>query len=993
MANRFPLIVNLTSQRLEELMGGDNLNLTENGIVADNTLGVNGQFLKSTGTTVVWDNAGDVYLTNTQTLTNKTLSGLNNTFTNIPNNALVNSTININGESIPLGGSVNTLVYTASANGGLKLSGTAFSIKNSENLIQSQIVKWDSINNQLTNSNIQDNGTTVTVTGNFKVGATTLVQNGAVTITMPATTGTLIASGDTGTVTNQMLAGSILPSKLTILNGRILIGNNSNTGTAVELTGDATITNSGALAISANAISFSKLQQSAAAGLSVIGRNTNSTGNFAEITANTHGHILRLFGDSLEFGQIIGAGITANTITFDKLQQSASTGLSVIGRSANNTGNFAEIVAGTNGHVLRLSGTSLGFGEVATAGIANNAVTYTKIQNVTTANRLLGSTTANANVSEVQVETDMIADNAVSYSKIQNISDTNKLLGRSSSGSGDIEEIDCTAAGRALIDDIDSAAQRITLGLGTLSTQNSSNVTVGKLNVTGDLTVSGTTTTLNTEVLEVKDNEIILNSTATGIPSLNAGIEVERGSSTNVKFIWNETTDRWTFTNNGTDYYNLPINVSELNNDSGYLNVESDTLTTVTSRGNTTTNDISVGNLTATSIISSGNIGIGTTNPQYKLDVLGDINFTGTFYQNGSQFVASRWTTGTGDNIYRLSGNVGIGTTNPTEKLQVNGNINLNYGSSTTASSITWSTSGTANVRLKTFGTSNSNASMVWNTGNLISNPTSANSVYIGAWASPNASGTSNVSIGAGCGYVLTTGIGNVFVGQGAAYFTTGSDNTFIGSQSGGSVTSGSNNTILGKFNGNSGGLDIRTSNNNVVIADGSGNIRLYANSSGNIGIGTTNPQYKLDVLGDIKISGVSNLKQITETVANNFSTSLTPVSDTLTIDASLGTVILGNLSSSVTTWAFTNVSTDNSKATTITVIIDGDTTETYGDACSVNGSAVTGGIKWSGGSAPTSTANFDVISFTIIKDSAGTINVFGSGTSVEITTIDGGSY
>lgn len=72
---------------------------------------------------------------------------------------------------------------------------------------------------------------------------------------------------------------------------------------------------------------------------------------------------------------------------------------------------------------------------------------------------------------------------------------------------------------------------------------------------------------------------------------------------------------------------------------------------------------------------SVNNIGVGTTTPQYKLDVVGDINFTGTFRQNGSPFVASRWTAGSGDNIYRLDGNVGIATTNPTSKLTVNGDV------------------------------------------------------------------------------------------------------------------------------------------------------------------------------------------------------------------------------------------------------------------------------------------------------------------------------
>jgi len=64
-----------------------------------------------------------------------------------------------------------------------------------------------------------------------------------------------------------------------------------------------------------------------------------------------------------------------------------------------------------------------------------------------------------------------IANDAVTYAKMQNVSATDKLLGRSSAGAGDIEEIACTAAGRALLDDADASAQRTTLGLGSLATQ------------------------------------------------------------------------------------------------------------------------------------------------------------------------------------------------------------------------------------------------------------------------------------------------------------------------------------------------------------------------------------------------------------------------------------------------------------------------------------------------------------------------------------------
>ena len=58
-----------------------------------------------------------------------------------------------------------------------------------------------------------------------------------------------------------------------------------------------------------------------------------------------------------------------------------------------------------------------------------------------------------------------IDEGVVTYAKMQDVSATDKLLGRSTAGSGDVEEIACTVAGRALLDDADAAAQRSTLGL------------------------------------------------------------------------------------------------------------------------------------------------------------------------------------------------------------------------------------------------------------------------------------------------------------------------------------------------------------------------------------------------------------------------------------------------------------------------------------------------------------------------------------------------
>ena len=104
MADRFPLIVNSVSKKIEELVSGDNLELSGNGIIVSGDTGA-GKYLKSDGTQVLWDSPGDVYLTQTQTLTNKTfesctLSGSLNTITNIPNSSLSNNSITINGTAI-----------------------------------------------------------------------------------------------------------------------------------------------------------------------------------------------------------------------------------------------------------------------------------------------------------------------------------------------------------------------------------------------------------------------------------------------------------------------------------------------------------------------------------------------------------------------------------------------------------------------------------------------------------------------------------------------------------------------------------------------------------------------------------------------------------------------------------------------------------------------------------------------------------------------------
>ena len=84
---------------------------------------------------------------------------------------------------------------------------------------------------------------------------------------------------------------------------------------------------------------------------------------------------------------------------------------------------------------------------------------------------------------------------------------------------------------------------------GTLTSDDitSTNISVaGNATITGNLTVQGTTTTIDSNTVNIGDNMITLNADETGTPTLFAGIEVERGTSANKNLIWNETQDKWT---------------------------------------------------------------------------------------------------------------------------------------------------------------------------------------------------------------------------------------------------------------------------------------------------------------------------------------------------------------------------------------------------------------------------------------------------------------
>ena len=135
-------------------------------------------------------------------------------------------------------------------------------------------------------------------------------------------------------------------------------------------------------------------------GLSNVDNTADASKNVATAATWTTARTISLGGDLSGSASVNGsadvtitAAIGANTVTNADLRDSAA--LSVIGRSANSSGDPADIAAGTDGHVLRRSGTTLDFGTLASGAFANNTINYSALVNAGAAG-LLGATAAGA---------------------------------------------------------------------------------------------------------------------------------------------------------------------------------------------------------------------------------------------------------------------------------------------------------------------------------------------------------------------------------------------------------------------------------------------------------------------------------------------------------------------------------------------------------------------------------------------------------------------
>jgi hypothetical protein len=219
-----------------------------------------------------------------------------------------------------------------------------------------------------------------------------------------------------------------------------------------------------------------------------------------------------------------------------------------------------------------------------------------------------------------------------------------------------------------------------------------------------------------------------------------------------------------------------------------------------------------------------------------------------------------------------VAGNIGIGIT-PSEKLHVAGNINIDNRKQ-------YLSIGGQRFLSTEANTGEGNTMLGFSAGeaNFWSGP-GARNVYFGNGAGANNSdGESSIFVGYNSGIKSNGGYGNIFIGEESGFQNNGTKgNIFIGNNAGHENASGEFNTFIGLSAGNKNikgsgitllGANAQVENEGLYNATAIGynaiasiNNSIILGNEANVGVGTSSPLAKLEVVGDILINGANGLR------------------------------------------------------------------------------------------------------------------------------------
>ncbi len=207
--------------------------------------------------------------------------------------------------------------------------------------------------------------------------------------------------------------------------------------------------------------------------------------------------------------------------------------------------------------------------------------------------------------------------------------------------------------------------------------------------VNGDLTVNGTTTTINAVTLKIADNLIDLNSDFTaGTPTENAGIRIMRGDLPATQVRWNETADQWEMTSDGATFLKIATTTDIANKSTA---LTGDVIGTGTSSISTYLSSTGV---TAGTYGAAGSVGTFTVDAKGRITAAGNaaIQIASSQVSDFSSAARGAISAGTGISYNSTTGAISSTITQYTDALArgaISAGTGISYNSTTGAISST----------------------------------------------------------------------------------------------------------------------------------------------------------------------------------------------------------------------------------------------------------------------------------------------------------------
>ena len=220
-----------------------------------------------------------------------------------------------------------------------------------------------------------------------------------------------------------------------------------------------------------------------------------------------------------------------------------------------------------------------------------------------------------------------------------------------------------------------------------ISKSNGTIVISSDVEILGNISVDGNSYT-------IESNSLIINDRVIGIANNNTSHELDIG------IVMEHPGKNIAIIHHGSEVpgdpheHEITIGYTQNTVTDNHITPDSNNITVnilgnlVTQNNMTISENLEVGAANLFVNTETSNVGIGTNEPGFTLDVNGDINFSGLFYRGGQQFISSPWTISGNDLVYN-TGNVAIGkSTTPDTKLDVVGTVKATSFSGIQASNV-----------------------------------------------------------------------------------------------------------------------------------------------------------------------------------------------------------------------------------------------------------------------------------------------------------------